>query len=200
MLVFLHGAGENGDGTAAALPRVLKLGIPMLIERGDWPEERPFVVLMPQYPEGEANDCLLADEVRAFLAFAIEHYDVDPARVYLTGISCGAIGAWDYLAAERDEVVAAAVLVAGHLESAWPLAGCELGRVPVWVLHGAMDEVVPISYVEDAIGRLEACTDPPPVEVRLTVLPGADHIGSTGTFDLSDGHDMFAWLLEHEAA
>jgi hypothetical protein len=63
-----------------------------------------------------------------------------------------------------------------------------------------MDEVVPISYVEDAIGRLEACTDPPPVEVRLTVLPGADHIGSTGTFDLSDGHDMFAWLLEHEAA
>ena len=197
LLVFIHGGGENGLGTEHSLKLVFKLGIPSLIEAGDWPPERPFVVLMPQYPPSEADDCRLADELRAFLDFAIQHYDIDPARVYLTGVSCGAIGVWDYLAREGDGVVAAVVQIAGHLEDVWRLAGCDLGRTPVWVFHGEVDEIVPISYVEDAVDRLEACTDPPPVDVRLTVYPDADHDSWTRTYDLSAGHDIYTWLLGH---
>jgi predicted peptidase len=197
LLVFLHGSDENGDGSRAALRRVRKTGIPMLIARDAWPADRPFVVLMPQYPPGEADSCDLADEIDAFLAFAVRRYDVDPERVYLTGLSCGAIGAWAYLREHLDESVAGAVLIAGVASVAYPTAGCDLGRVPVWAFHGALDTIVSVSYSERALGELNACRDPVPVDLRWTVYPDAGHDAWSRTYDLSAGHDIYAWLLAH---
>jgi predicted peptidase len=196
LLLFLHGAGESGDGSEASLDAMFKLGIPKLIETKEWPEERPFVVLMPQYGADAANDCQLADEIDAFLSFAIDTYDVDEERVYLTGISCGAIGAWDYLAVYGGDVVAAAVLIAGHAEDAFAKAGCALGDVPIWVFHGEADTIVPVHFVEDRVAELQTC-DPPPQELQLTVYPGVDHNSWSRTYNLSAGHDVYAWLLEH---
>ena len=196
LLVFLHGAGESGDGTEASLDAVFRLGISKLIQNDDWPASRPFIVLMPQYAADDANDCQLADEIDAFLSFAIDNYDVDVERVYLTGISCGAIGAWDFLAVNGDDVVAATVLIAGHAEDAFAKAGCALGEVPIWVFHGEADSIVPIRFVEDRIAALQAC-DPPPEELKLTVYPGVDHNSWSRTYNLSEGHDVYAWLLEH---
>ena len=196
LLVFLHGGGESGDGSESSLDAVFKLGIPKLIQNDEWPEDRPFVVLMPQYGVDASNDCQLADEIDAFLSFAIDYYDVDEDRLYLTGISCGAIGAWDYLAVNGDEVVAAAVLIAGHAEDAFAKAGCSLGEVPIWVFHGRADSIVPIDFVEDRVAAIEAC-DPPPEEPQLTVYPGVDHNSWSRTYNLSEGHDIYSWLLEH---
>lgn len=42
LLLFLHGWGENGDGSETALGRLFKLGVPMLVESDDWPDERPL--------------------------------------------------------------------------------------------------------------------------------------------------------------
>ena len=52
LLVFLHGRDEAGDGSEAELGLVDKNGVPALIEAGDWPDDRPFVVLSPQYGTG----------------------------------------------------------------------------------------------------------------------------------------------------
>lgn len=196
LLVFLHGAGESGDGSEGSLDPVFKLGIPKLIRNDEWPEDRPFVVLMPQYTVDASNDCQLADEIDAFLSFAMDAYEVDEDRVYLTGISCGAIGAWDYIAVNGDDVVAAAVLIAGHAEDAFTKAGCALGEVPIWVFHGAADSIVPIHFVEERVETLQAC-NPPPEELKLTVYPGVDHNSWSRTYNLSEGHDVYAWLLEH---
>jgi predicted peptidase len=198
LLVFLHGAGESGSGDETALDAIFKLGIPRLIQDDEWPGDRPFIVLMPQYGVDDAEDCQLADEVDAFLAFANEQYDVDEERVYLTGVSCGAIGAWDYLATYGEEVVSAAVLIDGHAEDAFAKAGCSLAEIPVWVFHGDADSIVPIRYVEDRVASLEAC-DPPPEDLQLTVYPGVDHTSWSRTYDLSAGHDVYAWLLEHSS-
>lgn len=198
LLVFLHGFDENGDGSRSALGLVSKHGVPSLIEGDDWPDDRPFIVLSPQYGPDLAQDCRLADAVDSFLRFALDHYDVDEARVYLTGISCGALGGWDYLASHGDEVVAGAVLISGHAVEAFALAGCDLGRVPVWAFHGAADSIVPKRRIATPIAGLEACTDPPPAEVRLTIYPDADHDAWSRTYDRSAGHDVYAWLLEQE--
>lgn len=196
LLVFLHGADESGDGSEASLDAVFKLGIPKLIQNDEWPEDRSFVVLMPQYGVDASNDCQLGDEIDAFLSFAIDNYDVDEDRLYLTGISCGAIGVWDYLAVNGDDVVAAAVLIAGHAEDAFAKAGCSLGEVPIWVFHGRADSIVPIDFVEDRVAAIQAC-NPPPEELHLTVYPGIDHNSWSRTYNLSAGHDVYAWLLEH---
>jgi predicted peptidase len=200
LLVFLHGVDENGDGSEAALGRLFKLGVPMLIQKDDWNDDRPFIVLMPQYGPDAAQDCRLADELDSFLKFALDHYDVEQARVYLTGVSCGAIGAWDYLAAHTDELVAGAVLIAGHATEAFAQAGCALGRVPVWAFHGDVDSAVPKVLIVTPIRDLEACTDPAPVDLQLTIYPETDHDSWSRTYDLSAGHDIYAWLLGHKHA
>jgi predicted peptidase len=200
LLVFLHGAGEAGNGSEEALALVDDLGIPQLAADGDWPDDRPFVVLSPQYGVILAqNRCDVGDDIAEFLDFAVEHYDVDPARVYLTGISCGAIGVWDYIAVHGDEeVVAAAVPISGHLEWALEKVGDDCGRLgemPVWAFHGAKDDVVPIDFMQESWDEVVECYRP---DWTLTVYPDADHIGPIAqTYDLSAGHDIYAWMLEH---
>ena len=110
LLVFLHGSEEYGDGSEAQLPKVLKNRIPTMVAAGEWPTELPFVVLMPQYSFAEANGpCALNDEIESVIAWADRTYRIDPARIYLTGIRCGAIGVLDYLASSQERRVAATV-------------------------------------------------------------------------------------------
>jgi dienelactone hydrolase len=76
-------------------------------------------VLSPQHA-GEG--CPEAAEVHAFIGFALRQYAVDERRVYLTGLSCGAIGAWRYLGRYRGSQVAAVVPICGDGRSASLLA------------------------------------------------------------------------------
>jgi dienelactone hydrolase len=151
--------------------------------------------------EPASSDCDVADDVAAFLDFAIGHYEVDPSQVYLTGISCGAIGVWDYLAGYGDEVVAAAVPISGHAEWALEEAGCApLAEVPVWAFHGDMDDTVAPVHIAGPMDQIRACEGADAVEMELTLYADADHITAiTRTYDLSAGHDIYAWLLEHES-
>ena len=72
--------------------------------------------------------CTTPDEVHAFIGYALAHYNIDPSRVYVTGLSCGAFGAWEYLAKYGDEYAAAAIPIAGEGRPAWTDAGCAWAR------------------------------------------------------------------------
>ena len=200
LLVFLHGYLESGDGSEAQLRNLLsgpELGIPQLIEAGEWPGDLPFIVVMPQYAEFDAQHCELGDEIASVIEWADLTYRVDPARVYLTGLSCGAIGVWDYLASAEENRVAATVPISSEPAFAMAKAGCDIASTPMWAFHGALDETVPVHDVEEAVAALRACTDPPPSQIRLTVYPEANHDAWIGTYDGSAGHDIYAWMLKH---
>jgi len=195
LLVFRHGIGENGNGTTD-LQKVVVHGPPKLIEADQWPEARPFIVLSVQHP---GSDCPSSQEIADFLTFAIGKYDVDPKRVYLTGLSCGAIGSWNYLGDHLTEKVAAAVLIAGDARAAFGKAMCSLGSVPIWAFHGDADPTVLPAYDGVPIASLKMCTSPAPVDLKYTVYPGVQHDSWTMTYDLSNpANDIYAWLLSHQ--
>jgi predicted peptidase len=165
-------------------------------ERDQWPGDRAFVVLAPQFGPTPSN-CTDPELIDEYLRFAIEHYDVDESRVYLTGVSCGAFGSWDYLGAHTDEVVAAAVLFAGDGRSAFDSAGCELGRVPIWALHGGADTQVDAAGSEEPINALNDC-EPPPVDARMSIYPGVGHAMWQPFYDGSmRDEDIYAWMLQY---
>ena len=201
LLVFLHGFDDSG---ADELENLLVTGIPQLIANDEWPSERPFVVLAPQhlYPQEVAHYapcdgvvhggscamriqheqghpengsiCHTPAEVHDFLSYAITSYDVDPDRVYLTGLSCGATGAWEYVAEYGGTQIAAMVPIAGEGRPAWDAAMCSLGEVAIWAFHGDVDDVVAPAGSIDTITNLTACP-PPQSDAELTVYPGVDH-------------------------
>jgi predicted esterase len=190
LLVFMHGVGENGNG-GTDLDRVLNNGPPRLIRQNRWPADRPFIVLSPQQRMG----CPSAANVDAFLTFALGNYDVDEQRVYLTGLSCGGIGTWNYLARHQGERVAAVAIVAGDGRSAFRTAGCALGQVAIWAFHGDQDPTVPVAGATETIASLMTCPSPPRKEVKLNIYPGVGHDSWTRTYDLTAGHDIYNWLL-----
>lgn len=197
LILFLHGSGESGDGSKVALEGLASAGIPSIIEFDHWPDSRPFVVLAPQHDAQPPSFCMTADEIDAFLRFAMKHYDIDPSRVYVTGLSCGAIGLWNYLAAHRDELVAAVVPIAGNGVGAVQLAGCDLARLPIWAFHGALDDAVPVFGDVYPLTTLQACTDPSPSDARLTVYPLESHDAWTITYGGQAGYDIYDWMLGH---
>ena len=199
LLVFWHGLGENGNGTTE-LSKVLIGGPPLLISTDKWPLTRPFVVLSPQHVSN--GGCPNAIEVQAFIEWALTAYRVDPKRVFLTGLSCGAIGSWDYLGSFTDARVAAAVLVAGdpgdpaQPSSAWGRGGCSLGKVAIWAFHGDADQTVNIIFEQQTMNNLLACPMPPRRETFWTPIAGGSHFIWDSVYDNSRG-DVYGWLLAH---
>lgn len=189
LLVFWHGSGEKGNGTTE-LDRLLRQGPPRLIANNEWPAERPFIVLSPQY-EGEG--CETRAQIQEFLAYAVDAYRVDPERIYLTGLSCGAIGIWTYLSLHGSETISAAVPIAGRGRKAWDRAGCEMADVALWAFHGGSDTTVSPEGSQVPIENLQQCGGGP--EIRLTIYDGVGHGSWRRTYDLSAGHDIYTWLL-----
>lgn len=161
LVVFLHGAGERGTENLqqlAWLPR--ELAQPANRQRF------PCHVLAVQCPPGESWGGVGGGEflprpltmppapamqavVKALDAVLAEP-GVDPARVYLTGLSMGGIGAWE-LAARDPERFAALLPVCGAGE---PGTVHRLIGLPTLVYHGAMDDVVPVGRSRQMVGAL----------------------------------------------
>ena len=225
LLLFFNGYGENGDGTAEGLSNLLFAGIPRYINVGGWSTDRPFVVLSLQHVEeapgfdfsscdgqpwgGSCNMqvqhdldnaspafCTTPDEVHDFIAYAVANYNVDPTRVYVTGLSCGAFGIWEYLAKYHDDLqVAAAVPIAGDGRPAWAPSYCDLGSTPLWAFHGALDDVVnPLGSIEP-LTALAGCSGVPADEAKLTVYPDRDHNSWDPAYAGANGDDIYSWML-----
>lgn len=191
VIIFLHGLGENGSGSAADLKRLEAFGIPNLIASGQWPTTRPFVVLAFQQVSG----CPTADQIRSHIDFAINNYKVDRRRIYLTGLSCGAYGIEDYLEKYGDENLAAVIPIAGPIANAWLSKGCSLvEKLPIWSFFGDQDGASNYAGNTSAMQKFIAC--PNRKDVRYTVYPGVSHDSWTRTYDGSAGHDIYAWLLQ----
>ncbi len=132
-------------------------------------------------------------DVQAFIAYALAAYDVDPDRVYLTGLSCGGYAAYEYVAEYGASQIAAMVPIAGFGRLAWDRVGCALGDVPIWAFHGGADEEISAAGSIEPLTNLDGC--PSAKEHRLTIYPGVDHDSWTRTYDLSAGNDVYSWLL-----
>ncbi len=174
-ILFLHGAGERGDD----LKLVEIHGPPKIVRtRRDF----PFIVISPQCPRGtwwsipHLND--LIGEVMA-------KYPIDPDRLYLTGLSMGGFGSW-MLACEYPDRFAAVVPICGGGD---PLDVERIKDVPVWVVHGGRDPVVPVREAKEMVAALRRIGG----RVRFTVYPEAGHDSWTATYD---DPRLYGWLLE----
>ena len=197
LLLFFHGGGERGNGTTD-LAKLLVHGPPWLISKEQWPAERPFIVLSPQH-SSDIGGCPDADEVNAFLTFALANYAVDPKRVSLTGLSCGGHAIWRYLGKYGGHALAASVPICGDGREPWTLGGCIMGQAALWAFHGGSDPtVLPVGTTEP-VGHLLYCPTPPRQDIQLNNFPGVQHESRPPVNDGTAGHDIYAWMLEHTA-
>lgn len=183
LVLFLHGAGERGSD----LQKVAVHGPPKLVSQG---RQFPFILVSPQCPAGQVwDEYALVGLVESIQA----RYRVDPARVYVTGLSMGGYGTW-LLAQKHPGRFAAVAPVCGggdRIRSLLPSQVDALKTLGVWAFHGAKDNVVPLSESERMV---EAFKRIGVQDIQFTVYPDANHDSWTATYE---NPALYEWLLKH---
>jgi predicted peptidase len=209
LVVYLHGGGSRGEDGLKPVNEPL----PKLLATDDLRRRFPCFVLVPQCREGQYEDGRpynwtkwenqigapalwlksdeeASDQLRAAMAAlkdVLERQAIDPARVYLTGVSMGGSGSWSW-AARHPETFAAMLTVCGLSE----VARAEpISKVPVWTFHGAMDEVVPVQRTRDLVKALEGFGG----KVKFTEYPDGGH-GVAGRAFREDDYASIRWLFD----
>jgi predicted peptidase len=170
---------------------------------GDW---FPAVALFPQAAAGENWVGRNADRVTMQIEATLREFGGDPDRVYLTGQSMGGEGVY-YLALQHpDRFAALVVSCASPFTPPWRLE--ELGRAPVdrgpaafdsvaatlmdlplWIFHGAEDQVVQASEAREVVRALAAIG----AEPRYTEYPEQGHDACGRAFF---EESLWPWVFE----
>lgn len=186
LVVFLHGAGERGDDNRAQLVHGLREfarpdrreTFPAFVIAPQCPREQKWVDLAwdaPQHqqPEKPAPSLQLCRELLDRLQTELP---IDADRVYLTGLSMGGFGTFDALTRWPDQF-AAAIPVCGGGDPR-PEQVARFRDVPLWVFHGAQDNLVRPERSREMVAALKAAGGTP----RYTEYPEAGHDSWTATY------------------
>lgn len=197
LIVFLHGSGERGDDGL----HQTEVGIgPALRDR---PEQFPAIVLLPQCPRDLFWNVVL-EHIEAAMARAMEDYNIDPDRVYLTGISMGGYGTWLWGATKTDTFAALMPICGGgHVLDISLISKKPIGRrfgsfesrvkklatIPIWTFHGADDDTVPPRCSRQMVEAVNAAGG----DVRYTEFEDTGH----NSWDKAYAHEeAIRWLFD----
>jgi predicted peptidase len=179
LVMFLHGAGERGND----LDLVKLHGLPKRIAEG---QEFPLIAVSPQCP-AESWWTFELDALKGLLESVIKTHNVDTKRVYLTGLSMGGMGTWQFAGTYPEYFAAIAPICGGgeiHLTR-------NLSTMPIWAFHGAKDNVVPLEESK----RMVASVKHHGGKAKLTVYKNVGHDSWTRTYN---NPKLYEWLLSHK--
>ena len=184
VILFLHGRGERGDN----LELIKKHPLPRILEQQS---DFPAVVISPQLSLQRFWWSDMIDPLNALLDQIQVEYSVDPQRVYLTGLSMGGFGAWEFALRYPTRFAAVVPIAGGYREGSRviPENICSLKDVPIWVFHGGNDTIVPSFHSEILVEALQACGS----DVRFTLYSDAEHEGSF--LQAYAEPELFPWLF-----
>ncbi len=153
IVLFLHGSGERGSDNQKQLKHIEALFTDSA-NRINF----PCYVLAPQCRQGlrwaglRNNDSIVSPLVltEELIDELIKKLPIDKSRVYITGLSMGGAGTWESIF-YNPEKYAAAVPICG-----WGIPGkaSEIAKMPIWVFHGELDNIVKIEGSRNMVESL----------------------------------------------
>jgi gliding motility-associated-like protein len=198
-IIFLHGSGERGSGSATDLAKVTGNGPPKHIKNGHTMcftvngKTECFIVLSPQTIKWSWKD-----DVVPFVKYALQTYRIDPERVYITGLSMGGEGTWFSACFDDNEpnLYAAMGVMCGRASRT---DGCNVAKkkVSVWAFHGSADTAIPLNAGYNPILGMISCGG----DYIWTVYAGVSHGGCWDrgyrTDHLYHNPNLYEWFLGH---
>jgi predicted peptidase len=195
LVIFLHGAGERGNDNPSQLKyfptwmaeQSARQAHPCFVLAPQCRDEQKWVDVdwskiesTPQSPTPTVD--MLA--VIAALEDTLQREPIDPARIYLTGLSMGGYGSWD-LAARMPDRFAAVLPICGGGDEA---TAAKIKDLPIWCFHGDADTAVRVERSRTMIEALRAAGGDP----KYSELAGVGHDSWTPTYR---DPDVLAWLF-----
>ena len=176
VVMFLHGKSLSGD----SLEMVLRYGCIDALKRG---RRINAIVVAPQ-----AQESWEPKRVMELYDWLDDHYKVDTTRFYVLGMSMGGYGTMNVAAAYPDRVAAAIAMCGGASVDEL----CGLSTLPLWIIHGTADDLVPVECSDRVVDSIRSCGD----TTRLIYdrMEGVNHSRLARVFYL---RQTYEWLFSH---
>ena len=208
VMLYLHGSNRRGEDNRSQVED--------LADSIKWyPENFPFIIVFPQCRPDTFWAGPMTDQAIAALDQTVKEFNGDERRLYLAGYSMGGFGTWQ-TALTYPNRFAALVPVAGGIEPVGTISDEDrkllsqqvitaaaapdpyhayaqaLAKTPIWVVHGADDEAVPVDGARKIVAALKAAGDK---DVNYTEIEGVGH----GSVAIAFADNKLAeWLKKQE--
>jgi predicted peptidase len=169
LILYLHGACGRGDPDAVMKWRLksssiagTSIGMTESIREENHPITEPFVIVSPICPRAlkthpgkriewttPAVDAAVMQLLDMLLADGSTQ--IDPDRVYLTGVSMGGLGSWMMGARHPDRFAAIVPMCGGGK----PLYALKLTSVPFWFFHAENDNCIGVEETDALVDALQ---------------------------------------------
>lgn len=196
LVLFLHGAGERGSDNEKQMIH----GSQMFLNPVNR-EKYPAYVIIPQCPEdgywaystrpasctelkAEKEMPPIFKAVKELVDSYLQDPSVDRSRVYIMGLSMGAMATYD-MVVRFPEIFAAAIPICGAVETERLK---DIKGVSFRIYHGDADNVVPVDCSRKAYMALKEAG----VKVEHYEFPGCGHISWNLAFSQPD---FMEWLF-----
>lgn len=198
LVLFLHGAGERGSDNEKQLTHGAQMFLnpvnrekypafvlfPQCPENSYWAyESRPLSFVPDQMPVGTEMPSPFR-AVKELLDTYLANPQVDKSRVYIVGLSMGAMGTYDMVSRFPD-IFAAAVPICGVVN---PTRLSVAKNIVFRIFHGDADDVVPVAGSREAYKALKAAG----ASVEYIEFPGCGHGSWNPAFNRPD---FMSWLF-----
>lgn len=179
LIIFLHGSGEKGSDIEK-----IKVHGPFKYLKNN---EIDSYILAPQCPE---NEYWNAEVLYKLIQKVQKENNIDSSRIYLTGLSMGAWGAWN-LAFLHPEMFACLVPIAGFVDRVPMIENCKIQDIPTRIFHGLVDDVVDVNYSIAIYKKLKPCSK----DIELTIFDDANHDSWSRVYESKEIYD---WMLKQK--
>lgn len=139
LVLCLHGFGFTGEE---------------YLERWRTRLEEDYLLACPTYPSGAWFTRRAEELVLETIRQVRRRYHIDPDRVFLTGMSNGGIGAW-LIGMHHAPLFAGLAPMASGLDDVLMPFLANLQHTPVYIIHGAKDQVMPVDLSRSIAKELD---------------------------------------------
>ncbi len=163
LVLFLHGAGERGTDNNAQLTAnkgatlwaetANQTSYPCFVVAPQCPNDKQWVNTNWSYGSYSSDEIPISTEltmVKDILDTLETKYNIDTGKLYLTGLSMGGYGTWDFIV-RYPGMFRAAIPICGAGD---PSKASLLKNLPLRVFHSSDDGVVPVSGSREMVNAI----------------------------------------------
>lgn len=200
LVLFLHGAGERGTDNNAHIES--SRGAKLWAETANQ-ASYPCFVIAPQCPANKQwvntnwslgsysiTNIPMSTElkmVKDIIETLQTQYNIDASRLFITGLSMGGYGTWDFIL-RYPTMFKAAVPICGAGD---PSKASLISTIPLRVFHSSDDNIVPVAGSRDMVNAINA-VGPNTRTKFYTEYTDQGHFSWTNAYNTSD---LVSWLF-----
>lgn len=205
VMLYLHGSGSRGNDNETQIQ-----GFNKFIKEN--PQNFNFIIVFPQGRAETFWDPAMLEQATRALDQTVKEFDGDEKRLYVSGWSLGAVGAWHAPLLYPGKFAAVVpiagrivpmdfetansspeILAMGNAADPYKAFAEKLKGTPIWIFHGGKDESMPLTESRAMNEALKQAGNP---DLHYTEFEGMGHYSVEAAFT---SPELFAWLAKQQS-